>query len=200
MAKGWDVLVVDLAFTPKWMMTARVDLGWRYVSGIDSDKPQGFLSIYSGFEFHDLITTEEADDNLGKLERRFFRKREWPGAQPALPPPPHRARVPPPPPPPVLHISMGEGTAAASSGSAAPPSSASPRGHGVLTPTDVEVLDALGVDAQARSALGVLANVDMAAKDGLVFKLVMKKDTALRNPSGFVMQSCLNAMRQHSLA
>ena len=64
----------------------------------------------------------------------------------------------------------------------------------------MDVLDSHSVDEQARQALAVLSSVDPREKDSLVFKLVMKKDTALRNPSGFIMQSSLNAMRKHNLA
>ena len=79
------------------------------------------------------------------------------------------------------------------------PGASSSGGDG-LSATDSAVLDMHGVDGQARLALGVLVNVDKNAKDSLIFKLVAKTPGEIRNPSAFVMQGTLNAMRARNLA
>lgn len=162
------------------------------------------------FAIKDLIKEPGSDESMAKLERLVFKKRALkhvnlreeqapaigavaaPGsaassASTLLPTPP--PFPPPPPPPPVVHVSVAQPAGPQQQGAG-----------GGLSETDIAVLDSLAVDEQARHALGVLSAVDPAAKNSLIFKLVMKSATALRNPSAFIMQCSLNAMRQHNMA
>ena len=170
--------------------------------------PGGFGSIYGGFKIRELIAEEESNRSLAKLEKLV--SPEVPVEQPQAAAESveedvefvqrsakrMRAPRPPPAPPPVAAVpwSKPEPTMASAS------SSSSSSAGGSLSESDIQILSNAGVDDQAKSAISVLASVDRSAAASLIFKLIMKRGDELRNPSAFVMQSCLNAMRAHNLA
>ena len=146
---GMSVIVLDCAFTPRWMLARSLQMGhdWLHSGG---PKPTGFGSVYSGFALKDLILTQESHASLEELERLMFKKRSWTEVsdheaeeadetasfssawRPPLPPmPPPGPRPPPPPPPPMVHVSVaGQGPG---------------WGSGGLSPTDIAALDSHNV-------------------------------------------------------
>ena len=205
--RGNTVIVIDLAFTPKWLIDHRLRRGYEWVFGDEVSKPGGFSSVYSGMMLKEMVSLPDAEAQLEAIEKTLLvveveeepEPKRRKGGRVALPLPmrPKAPPFPPPPPPPAASASPAVQVLVQGGGSS---SSSGGGGGDGLSPNDLAVLGMHKVDDQARMALGVLAGVDKAAKDSLVFKLVAKTPGEIRNASAFVMQSTLNAMRSHNLA
>ena len=63
---GVEVLVLDAAWAPSWMLQWRLSKALEWISGESVEKPAGYQSIYSGYYVSELIVVKVWFDCIPK--------------------------------------------------------------------------------------------------------------------------------------